>query len=233
MEEMGDCWDYLVWVSLRVSGLFRIDNIFYAFMKILSKASIVRSEKHAHERNRTNASASYTATYEQMNREFNTTRLIATIGLSTFVFGIAMGPFWSPLAEFYGRRPIYICSFLAFVIFLVPSAVAKNIETMIVVRFFQGLAGSAFLSVSGGTVGDLFERDKMQAPMAVFAVAPFVGPATGPLLGGVICSFVNWRWLHYVLLMWSFGLLVSIALFVPETYRECPFYSLPLHIQRG
>ncbi|KAM7207434.1 putative multidrug protein [Naviculisporaceae sp. PSN 640] len=167
----------------------------------------------------TNSSASYTATYQQMNVEFNTSRLIATIGLSTFVFGIAMGPFWSPLAEFYGRRPIYLCSFLAFVIFLIPSAVAKNIETMIVVRFFQGLAGSAFLSVSGGTVGDLFERNRMQAPMAVFAVAPFVGPATGPLLGGVICSFVNWRWLHYVLLMWAFGLLVSIALFVPETYH--------------
>ncbi|KAM7224214.1 MFS general substrate transporter [Rhypophila decipiens] len=167
----------------------------------------------------TNSSASYTATYQQMNAEFHTTRLIATIGLSTFVFGIAMGPFWSPLAEFYGRRPIYLCSFLAFVIFMIPSAVAKNIETMIVVRFFQGLAGSAFLSVSGGTVGDLFERDKMQAPMAVFAVAPFVGPATGPLLGGIICSFTGWRWLHYVLLMWAFGLLVSIALFVPETYH--------------
>jgi len=155
-----------------------------------------------------------------MNPEFHITRNIATIGLSTFVLGIAMGPFWSPLAEFYGRRPIYLCSFLAFVIFLIPSALAQNIETMIVVRFFQGLAGSAFLSVSGGTVGDLFRRDQMQAPMAVFAVAPFMGPATGPLLGGVICSFTGWRWLHYVLLGWAFGLLVAIGVFVPETYRE-------------
>ncbi|KAK3333946.1 major facilitator superfamily domain-containing protein [Cercophora scortea] len=121
----------------------------------------------------TNASASYTATYTQMTLEFHTTKLIATIGLSMFVLGIAMGPFWSPLAEFYGRRPIYLASFLLFTVWIIPSAVAQNIATMNVARFFQGLAGSAFLSVSGGTVGDLFNRESMSLPMTIFSVAPF------------------------------------------------------------
>jgi len=174
--------------------------------------------------NRTNASASYTATYGQMNEEFHTSRLVATLGLSTFVLGIALGPFWSPLAEFYGRRPIYLCSFAGFIIWIIPSAVAKNIETMIIARFFQGLAGSAFLSVSGGTVGDLFTRDTMLAPMAIFALAPFIGPSTGPLVGGLINTYTNWRWTHYVLLIWAGVLLVTIALFVPETYRGCPAF---------
>jgi len=139
----------------------------------------------------TNASAVYTATYGQMDEEFGNSRLVATLGLSTFVLGIALGPFWSPLAEFYGRRPIYLASFLAFMIWLIPSAVAQNIQTMIVVRFFQGLAGSAFLSVSGGTVGDMFTRDDMQLPMAIFTLAPFIGPSTGPLIGGLVNSFLS------------------------------------------
>lgn len=154
-----------------------------------------------------------------MSPEFHASRLVATLGLSTFVLGIALGPFWSPLAEFYGRRPIYLCSFAGFIIWLIPSAVAQNIETMIVARFFQGLAGSAFLSVSGGTVGDLFTRETMLAPMAIFALAPFVGPSTGPLVGGLINMYTHWRWTHYVLLIWAGVLLVSIAVFVPETYR--------------
>ncbi|KAK4034418.1 major facilitator superfamily domain-containing protein [Parachaetomium inaequale] len=167
----------------------------------------------------TNASASYTSTYGQMNAEFHTSQLVATLGLSTFVLGIALGPFWSPLAEFYGRRPIYLCSFAGFIIWLIPSAVAQNIQTMIVARFFQGLAGSAFLSVSGGTVGDLFTRDTMLAPMVIFSLAPFVGPSTGPLVGGLINTYTNWRWTHYVLLIWAGVLLATIALFVPETYH--------------
>jgi multidrug resistance protein len=155
-----------------------------------------------------------------MDAEFGNSRLVATLGLSTFVLGIALGPFWSPLAEFFGRRPIYLVSFFVYLIWIIPSAVARNIETMIVARFFQGLAGSAFLSVSGGTVGDLFARSDMHAPMAVFTLAPFSGPSIGPLIGGFINSSVDWRWTHYVLIIWSATLLALLALFVPETYRE-------------
>ncbi|KAK4185555.1 major facilitator superfamily domain-containing protein [Podospora australis] len=167
----------------------------------------------------THGSAIYTASYEQMNAEFHTSRLVATIGLSLYVLGIALGPFWSPLAEFYGRRPIYLASFVAFIIWLIPSAVAKNIETMLVARFFQGLAGSAFLSVSGGTVSDMFVRDKMLMPMAIFSLAPFVGPSTGPFVGGIIVTYANWRVMHYYLLVMSGVVLLSLALFVPETYH--------------
>lgn len=58
---------------------------------------------------------------------------------------------------------------------------AKNIETMIVGRFFNGLAGSAFLSVAGGTVGDMFDRHELGAPMMIYTASPFVGPEIGPL----------------------------------------------------
>lgn len=173
----------------------------------------------------THASAIYTATYTQMNAEFGCSRIVATLGLSFFVLGIALGPFWSPLAEFYGRRPIYICSFAGFLIWLIPSAVAKNIQTMVIARFFQGLAGSAFLSVSGGTVGDLFTRDKFQLPMAIFALSPFIGPSTGPLVGGLINTFTSWRWTHYFLIICAGVLLVCVVVLVPETYRRSPPFS--------
>lgn len=153
--------------------------------------------------------------------EFHTTRLIATLALSSYVLGIALGPFWSPLAEFYGRRPIYLASFIAFILFVIPSALAKNIHTMIIVRFFQGLAGSAFLSVSGGTVSDLFIRDEMLMPMAVFSLSPFIGPSTGPLVGGLFVMYTgDWRWMHWYLMALGGATLAGLALLVPETYRK-------------
>ena len=44
---------------------------------------------------------------------------------------------------------------------------AKNTATMMVSRFLDGFAGSAFLSVAGGTVGDLFPRSELSLPMMV------------------------------------------------------------------
>lgn len=83
--------------------------------------------------------------------------------------------------KFYGRRNIYIVSFTLFLIWLIPCAVAKNMQTMIIARFLNGLSGSAFLSVAGGTVGDLFDRHELAAPMMLYTASPFVGPEIGPL----------------------------------------------------
>ncbi|RGP66300.1 hypothetical protein FSPOR_6678 [Fusarium sporotrichioides] len=162
----------------------------------------------------------YTATYAQMNKEFNCSQIVATLGLSTFVLGIALGPvLTSPLSEYYGRRPIYLVSWTMFIIWTIPSAVAQNIQTMIIARFFTGFAGSSFLSVAGGTAGDVFERHEIQKPMSLVSLAPFIGPALGPLVGGFINYNVNWRWTYYVMLIWAVVLMVAIVFFAPETFH--------------
>ena len=105
------------------------------------------------------ASSMYTLTYNQVTTEFQISREVATLGLSLFVIGLGLGPMiLGPLSEFYGRRPIYIISFGFFLIWLIPCAVAKNVGTELVSRFVDGFAGSAFLSVAGGTVGDSKSR---------------------------------------------------------------------------
>jgi multidrug resistance protein len=124
-----------------------------------------------------------------------------------------------PSSEFYGRRPIYLVSFSMFFIWIIPSAVAQNIQTMLIARFFDGLSGSAFLSVAGGTVGDMFNREQLQLPMLIYTASPFVGPSIGPLFGGFINQYTTWRWTFYMLLIWSGVNLGFIALLVPETYH--------------
>ncbi|KAF0635519.1 hypothetical protein FPSE5266_06971 [Fusarium pseudograminearum] len=166
------------------------------------------------------ASSIYTSTYEQMNKEFGCSQIVATLGLSSFVLGIALGPVvTSPLSENYGRRPIYLVSWTMFIIWTIPSAVAPNIQTMIVSRFFAGFAGSSFLTVAGGTAGDLFVRDEIQKPMSMVSLVPFIGPSLGPLLGGFINHNAYWRWTYYVMLIWAAVLMVTIVFFAPETYH--------------
>ena len=123
------------------------------------------------------ASALYTSTYAQLEEEFHISREVATVGLSIFVCGLGLGPmFLSPLSEFYGRRIIYLGAFGMYLIWLIPCAVANNIATMLVSRFLDGLAGSAFLSVAGGTVGDMFPKERLSMPMVVYTASPFTGP---------------------------------------------------------
>mgnify|MGYP000100127258 CR=1 FL=1 len=60
-------------------------------------------------------------------------------------------------SQFYGRRPIYLVSFGAFALLGLPVAFANNPAVFFIFRFITGFLGSAFLSVAGGTVADLFQ----------------------------------------------------------------------------
>ena len=103
---------------------------------------------------------------------------------------------------------------------------------MLVARFFDGMAGSAFLSVAGGTVGDMFSHYELQAPMMIFTASPFIGPPIGPMLGDFINQYASWRWSYYVLLIWVAAMLALITFFIPETYHPVVLQRKAFQIRR-
>lgn len=96
---------------------------------------------------------------------------------------------------------------------------ARNIETLIITRFFAGFVGGTFLSVAGGTVGDMFSRNEIQTPMGIVSSAPFLGPSLGPVVGGFINYFLHWRLTWYVMIVWAGVIWFAIVFFAPETYH--------------
>ncbi|EOD50696.1 putative mfs multidrug transporter protein [Neofusicoccum parvum UCRNP2] len=51
------------------------------------------------------ASSAYSGALHKVIEHFSVTTVVATLGMSTFVLGFALGPLvWAPLSELYGRR---------------------------------------------------------------------------------------------------------------------------------
>ncbi|KZP19408.1 MFS general substrate transporter [Athelia psychrophila] len=133
--------------------------------------------------------------------------------------GLGLGPLVvGPLSEVYGRNIVYKLSYAAFFAFSWPIAFAPDIEVFLIFRFVTGLCGSAFLSVAGGSVSDMFPNRSVANPMAVYTFSPFFGPILGPLVGGFINQNADWRWTWRVQIIWVFVELVLLLLLVPETY---------------
>ncbi|KUL82308.1 hypothetical protein ZTR_09726 [Talaromyces verruculosus] len=135
--------------------------------------------------------------------------------------GFAVGPLvWGPLSELYGRRlPIFL-GYTLFAIFQIPVALAQNVQTVLIARFFVGFFGCSALAVSGGAMADYWGPVDRGVAVATFASATFGGPVLGPILGGFITqSRLGWRWTAWITLIASalFGSICFII--VPETYH--------------
>ena len=96
----------------------------------------------------------YTGGIDQIIQEFHISTEVATLGLSLFVLGFAIGPlFWAPLSELYGRQILFSTTYMALTAFNAGAAGSKNIETLLVLRFLAGAFGSSPLTNAGGVSG--------------------------------------------------------------------------------
>lgn len=82
-------------------------------------------------------STTYTSIIPGLMDEFDVSAQISTLGVTTYLFGLATGSvIVAPLSEIYGRRPVYIVCLIAWAALVVPSALADSMATILVVRFF-------------------------------------------------------------------------------------------------
>lgn len=107
---------------------------------------------------------------------------------------------------------------MALTAFSAGAAGAQNIETLIILRFFAGAFGSSPLTNSGGVIADMFSASERGLAGAVFAVAPFLGPCIGPIVGGFLGEAEGWRWVEGVMAIFTGVLWIVVCAVVPETY---------------
>jgi MFS family permease len=126
------------------------------------------------------ASSVYTGGIEGIKGHFDVSGVVATLGLSLFVLGFALGPLiWGPLSELYGRKPVYVISFMGFTAFSVGATCSPNIQSLLVLRFFASAFGSSSMTNTGGVIADMFTKEQRGMATGLFVTAPFLGPALG------------------------------------------------------
>ncbi|SPO24075.1 related to FLR1 - Putative H+ antiporter involved in multidrug resistance [Ustilago trichophora] len=167
-------------------------------------------------------SAIYTPSIPGVMDEFNVGLTKATLGLSLFILGYAVGPLvLSPLSELpaVGRNWTYIPSMVVFVIFNVVASIAPNYNTLMAMRFWTGFFGSPALATGGASIADMYEGVGVAFPIAVWAVGAVCGPVLGPILGGFSAMNLGWRWPMWLLTILSGATTIVLALFLPETFE--------------
>lgn len=148
--------------------------------------------------------------------------VIILASVTVFVLGFGFGPLlFAPASEEVGRKPIYVVTLGIAVIFIIPCALAKNIGTLLVCRLIDGLAFSAPMCLIGGSLADIWHPKERGLAMSVFSAAPFLGPVTGPIFGGLLGDYApTWRWIYWAFLIVAGVFYALMIVLVPETHHN-------------
>ncbi|ORY58065.1 major facilitator superfamily domain-containing protein [Pseudomassariella vexata] len=137
------------------------------------------------------ASSILSPAISRLEDEFeNDKAIIGSMTVSIYLLGYAVGP----LSEIYGRKPVLGVANVCFCLWQIGCALAPNIETLIVTRFFAGVGGSGCLTLGAGIIGDLFRPEKRGFAVGMWNIGHLVGPTVGPLLGGLLTDTIGWRY---------------------------------------
>jgi MFS family permease len=123
----------------------------------------------------------YTSGVEGMQDAFNvSSKIVVLLGLTTNLFGLAIGSVvLSSLSEIYGRRPVYLISVFLFGLLILPVALARSIEAVLISRFFGGFFGGVMIASAPGSVTDVTEDQYRALALSCWSLGTMNGPVLG------------------------------------------------------
>lgn len=139
------------------------------------------------------------------------------IGLIFGAFSISRTfflPYFGRQSDKKGRKPFIVAGLFAYTVVSLAFILSNSVESLIALRFLQGIASAMIMPAVQAYVGDITPTGREGLTMGLFNMSMFMGLSIGPLIGGVIrdrfsldTSFTAMGFLTFLGFMLSFFLL--------------------------
>ena len=102
------------------------------------------------------------------------------------------------IGDMFGRVHMYEMGFLIFVLGSLLCALSWNEASIISFRLLQGVGGALIASNSGAVIADTFPPETRGRAYGFNSIGWNVGAVLGVVLGGVIVTYLSWRWIFWI-----------------------------------
>src|SRR5450759_3397037 len=98
------------------------------------------------------------------------------------------------LSDMIGRKPIWPAGLIIFTLGSAFCGFAPSLGLLITARALQGLGGALIMAISPAMLTSAFPSSERGRALGINAVVVALGVSTGPTLGGIITTYLSWRW---------------------------------------
>ncbi|MFC5652270.1 multidrug effflux MFS transporter [Paenibacillus solisilvae] len=150
--------------------------------------------------------------------DLHTSTSLTQLSLTACLIGLALGQlFAGPISDVRGRRGPLLIGLIGYTASSLLCAFAPSIWTFILLRFIQGLAGSAGIVIARAVVRDLYSGTELTKFFSLLMLVNGIAPIAAPIAGAQLLHFTSWRGVFLVLAVIGVLMLLGVLLGLPET----------------
>jgi MFS transporter, DHA1 family, multidrug resistance protein len=169
----------------------------------------------------------YLPGFDDIARSLHTNAATVALSLSSYFIGIALGQLiYGPLLDRYGRKkPLYA----GLALYIVATAIcmqARDINTLIVLRFIQALGSCGAQVAAMAMVRDLFGAKESAKVFSLLLLVVGASPMIAPTVGGYVVVAFGWRTVFLILGIIGVVVTFLTIFFLPESYPADRNFSL-------
>ncbi|RZI77290.1 MAG: Bcr/CflA family efflux MFS transporter, partial [Variovorax sp.] len=145
---------------------------------------------------------------------------IGAVQMSLTVFFLSLGVgqlLYGPVSDMVGRKPPLYFGLALFAAASVGCALATDVQTLILLRFVQGLGAAAGMAIPRAVVRDLHTGTDAARLMSLLMLVFSVSPILAPLAGSAVIALTGWRGVFWAVMVAAIAGLVMMFTSLQET----------------
>ena len=120
------------------------------------------------------------------------------------------------LGDQFGQRTLFAIGLAIFTLASALCGLAQSPDQLIAARVLQGLGGALLTPQTLAILTSIFPAERRGAAFGVWGGIAGLATIAGPVLGGLIVTYLDWRWIFYVNVPIGFVAVVATFLVVPD-----------------
>lgn len=101
-------------------------------------------------------------------------------------------------SDVYGRRRVYMFMLFMFLLGSCLCGAATDIWFLIIARALQGIGGGGVMGLTNVIVADIVPPKDRARIVGMVSGSFGIATMSGPVIGGLIVTYISWRWVFYV-----------------------------------
>lgn len=146
------------------------------------------------------------------------------LAITSYLVGLAVFiPISGWVADRLGAKTTFRWALIVFMAASVGCAFSSTLAGFVGWRFLQGVGGAMMTPVGRMVIVRSVPKTELVAAMATLTIPALIGPMMGPLIGGVIVTYADWRWIFLVNLpIGVIGIIMATVYFTDERPARTP-----------